>query len=312
MEKTIRQIVLPPREVFQYPKPETDIGGDPVAYLDGKRKQMGGFEAQNWIETVCPPEGGIYSYHEGDPYPRKGHTYLEAVESNNTVKRITLTMVLPLASKEMALPALGFMLTPYKWKIRLLEKFLVHYRRLAELHMGQHFLKPEYYNICSKELWNFVYRFLKELGIDPELSHALGRIVATMFEYDDAYRYRLEDVLTETDKVKLKKPRQEILRLLKIYQSRELYKGENAVGGRMEKMAKGLSFLMLYPPVKRAFKKALAESDLSNLQLDEIDRYFCLNRPDYQFFGQPLANRMFFYGAMRTAHKLKTEQPAPA
>ncbi len=311
MQELQFQVILPPKEIFQEIPAINyhQLSGEELQkVMEAKNKELGGATKTGiYLKTVCPPEGGVFSYTDEHPYPRRGHAYIEAVEANNHIKRLTLGMLLPLISKELILAWIGFAVIPFKWKIRLFKKVLWNYKRLADSILTPHYLKPKYYNICSKELWNFVAKFLSNLGIEQDLADGIGKIAATLFEYEDGYRYRLEDIMSETSKEQLLNPYKEIKRLLAIYDQRELGKGIHTAHEKMTTAVKGISILLLHPKIKKAFIEAVKDSNIQNFQLDEGETYYCLNRPDYNFLGKPLNQRFLLYGAMQFAHQLKKQ-----
>lgn len=282
-------IVYPPNEVYEIlpaEKPEAKL---PAGYI-----------TSSWVRTFCPPEGGMFSLYDNEPLPRKGHADPRAVRLNNELKRVLLAMMIPLASKQMILPALVLLLTPKK---KFFEKVLFHYTRLADSIVRDSYLKSEFYNNTSKEIWKFTRIFLGKVGFDGDLT---GKVLANMFEWDDAYRTRVVDICSELRlEALLKNPRKELLRVEKIYESRELCKGSNDVEGRFKAAFSLVRTLLLLPKYKKAFAETLEEIDFSKLQFDDIDRYYCLIRGEYNFFGQPIEIRATQYHYIHENYNLK-------
>jgi len=261
--------------------------------------ELHGKEAPGWIKTEAYMEGGMFSYYYGAVYPRKGHPYPEAIYANNIVKRLFLTLVMPLADKAIILPALGFLLVPFKYKIRLIEKQLLHFSRFALYVLRPHLLQKIFYNNCSREVWDFTERFLTQLGVSKDIAHNTGEIIATLLEYDDAYRYRFEDMMTETNPKALQNPRKELTKLIRLFHERDNI-SEVSAGGKFIALAKILSFILLVPRVKKAFLYAVNQSSFQNLQLDDIDRFYCINRIDYKYFGYEITERLIKYVENKT------------
>lgn len=278
--------VLPPREVFE-------IDPESIAQDTNERVGKKGFGLGGWIETVCPPEGGMYARYEGLLHPYKGHPWAEAVEANNKLKRATLALVKPFAHKVMVLPAIAFALTPQKWKISFLEGWLWEYWRQFEEIMvnGQHcyVLLEERYNNFSRALWKLIYHFLMGIGITEQTAYNTGKIIATMFEWDDAYRLPAEDAFSETTlEEMLSNPRKEILRIVNILAQRS----NVHMGARFNSFAQIIAAAMLIPKVNKSFKAALKKIKFEFLQLDEIDYYHVLGRNDYQYLGRSIEDRI--------------------
>ncbi len=290
-------IVYPPNEVYEV-QPDSKSPEAP--------RLPAGYITSNWVKTICPKEGGMFSVYSDEPVWRKGHADPRAVSANNELKRVLLAIVTPLASRQMLLPAIGFVLTPKKKPF--LEKILFHYTRLADSIVRDSYLRPEFYNNTSKEIWKFTEKFLINIGFSEYGSNLAGKILANMFEWDDVYRLRVVDICTETNlALLLKNPRKEILRVQQIYASRELCKGANDVEGRFLAMFKLFRLILLLPKIKKAFLKTLASIDFTKLQFDDIDRYYSLSRGEYNFFGQPLIARLTQYHYIHENHNLKQQ-----
>ncbi len=245
--------------------------------------------------VTYPPTGGIYIYFKGMPFPKKGFPYPEAALNNDVIKKFTMTFVKIFANKALMIPIAAFALLPWKTKIGALEKALADYARTINwLAMGN-ILKRERYSTPCREIWAFVETLLTELGFSPALSFDIARIMATVIEYDDAYRYRFEDLMTEINKDALvAKPRQEIKRIMDIFNVRELAPNAKIVFSAIGKL---LGILILHPKFKRAFVKACAGADFSRMSLDNADRYHVLLMGDYDYTGRTSAQRMDIYKA---------------
>ncbi len=220
-----------------------------------------------------PKKGGILVHHLNRP-PIKGMFYPEAVKANNMIKRLSVTLVM--------------MLKPTPTNL------LTQYRRLADGVLSHHYLHLRYYNDFDRELFELIYRFLRRFGFEFDLSYATGRIAATLLEYENRYRFTVEDLFTETSKEALMaNPRKELKRLKKIYVARETYKD---LGQRSKILFWLLRTLLLIPKVKRAFRFALRESEFKNLQFDELEKYWADRFGTYDFGGEPYAIRQLKQG----------------
>jgi hypothetical protein len=263
---------VPPRKVFQM------APSSPRA-----RHEASTYDIPDFLYPVRTSSGGMASVYQGHPYPRKGFIYAEAVIALGKVKRFTLALFQSFTA--LTKGPRGFLNTFLYNYVRLVDYSLVNEcERVPYLHY-------EYYCEFSKATWDFTYFFLRYLKVDFDTALRTGLILATMFENDDAYRFPLEDILSETTKeALLANPRKEIVRLVGIYKQRsQNFNTEGtAAGNRMESMARMATFLLLIPSVKRAFKFALKSVKFEWFQYDELDEYWALNRGDYQSFGLPL------------------------
>ncbi len=243
-----------------------------------------------------PEEGGIYVWYKGMPYPKKGFPFPEATFQNDITKRIFMSILRPLAMKEMLLPGLAFLLLPWKRKIKVANNSMREFNRIASWTLSACFLVPERYSHPAQTINKMLTEFIKNLGIDEE--NNIGRVIATMIEYDDAYRYRIQDLGSEIRWREMKtNPRKEIKRLLKIYMEREKVPNIFAVKGTLL----FASTILWHPKILRAFKKAiltLSWTEQNRLGLDNADRYHILMRGDYNFTGRTFEERKEIYQDM--------------
>ena len=235
-----------------------------------------GFKYNVYDRTEYPESGGIYVYYKGLPYPRKGFPYPEAVWANDVMKRITLAIFKSIVMKETIVVLLVTALLPWKIKIKILEKFLHNYARISNWLFQQHILKLERYSNPCRSIYKVTDTFLRQVGIHSGrhlhgdyLSKYIGLTIATLIEYDDAYRYRFEDLMSETTKYKLiKKPLREMRRLLDIFMKRETY--EN-VQGNIKSIKLFATIALLHPKIRKAFRNAirfLTDEEFKNMQFE--------------------------------------------
>lgn len=268
LNKNAMSDILPPDKVFLNPRVH-DLG------------QLRKWETfYTFKEFSFPSQGGYLAHYHDKAHPLKGFPYTSILEANNTAKRLTIGLVM--------------MLKP-TW--HPIENALFQYQRLADYLYTPHYLHERYYNDCSREVFGFVFRFLRKLSFDFQLSYGIGRIVATLLEYEHVYRFRWEDIFSETTKEKLlANPRKELKRLEQVYLSRENYVGENAVSGRVKMTFMLLRFLLLVPSIRKAFKFSLRESEFKNFQFDEIEKYWADRFSGYDYGGEPYQIRQLKQG----------------
>ncbi|MGH7249355.1 MAG: hypothetical protein ACREGC_00090 [Minisyncoccia bacterium] len=227
-----------------------------------------------------PEKGGFHAHYHARPQPNKGMPYSEATEANNIMKRIAIGAVMCL-----------------KPTLHPLKNIQYQIRRLVDYIYAPHYFHYRYYNDCSRELFGFTYRLLRKVGWNFDLSYWCGRIPATLFEYENSYRFRWEDLASVTSKEKLlRDPRGELKRIAEIYIERDLSHGENSVSDKFLMAFKILRFLLLIPKFKTAFKFALVDSEFKNFQLDEIESYWADRFSDYNYGGVPQKIRQLKQG----------------
>ena len=250
-----------------------------------------GMDFYVYQKTVLPPSGGIFNFYEGQLYPQKGFPYPEATWRNDTVKRANMFVVRILANP-MLLPAwFFFLISPWFLKKKLLSSILEHWNRLTYYLLSPCFLKENRYCESVRELRVLIHETMKNLGLDSYESSMAAQTIATIIQYDDAYRYRMEDLLTEVTAIDFyRKPFGTMHQIAELIKEREI-----DVKPKLLAITKVASLLFLVPRFRRAFRQSLKKVDWGKLQLDEIDRYHCLNRDGYNFFGQTFEERIEHY-----------------
>lgn len=245
--------------------------------------------------TDYPKSGGIFVYYVGMPYPKKGFPYPEAVHANDVLKRISLTMIKPIMQKEMRFPVILTALLPWRYKVKIIETGLNNFNRVAEWLLNGHYLKPDKYSSVCRSIKNIIQTFLMKLGISESVSEFFAKTIQTIIEYDDAYRYRIEDIMTEASYSQLcKDPRSEVNRLRNILNKRERTHAINT----LDSVANFLSKALLHPKIKKAFIAAfygLSDDEFISMRLDNADRYHVLLRSDYDFLGRTFEERKNLY-----------------
>lgn len=189
---------------------------------------------------------GIRMYLKGHPYYFKGKPTPDAIYAVNIIKKL------------IRIPMTPRMFDTVAWPI-----------------MSPHILLSSYQTAFTREVIAFITNFLIALRIDPR---HMPTTIAHVFEYDFAYRIRVQDIITETTAPKLlKSPINEIKRLLDIGASRESMPRQRAKLSLLYHMR----WVLLIPRIRKAFKSAVRKMDITKLQLDENDRYWLNIKQDY-------------------------------
>src|SRR3990167_6900630 len=135
-------------------------------------------------------EEGFLTWHVSFPYPEKGVRDNGMMLSIQFVKRMLINWITFLASKQLILAYIGFIFTPWKWKLKLLEKFLqiiTSYAYMVDGY-GRHFiLERQYYTLGGNELIKFISSFLKELGVTPVMADESAVMFIALIDNDTAY-----------------------------------------------------------------------------------------------------------------------------
>ncbi len=99
-------------------------------------------------------------------------------------------------------------------------------------------------------------------------------LIAEILEHDQAYRFRFQDLVSETTKDGIgNRPYRETRRLIRLY-----FQRESSAMGKMWWLHL-LPFSMLY------LVKYIEPLDWSKMQFDEGDRYWACQKKDYNYFG---------------------------
>ncbi len=239
-----------------------------------------------------PEGGGMLAYFKDCPFPTKGMPFPQFIYACNTAKRFWRRNIEVLASKEMILPLFGFLLS---WKkVKILEKWLDAYADGALSVLQPYLLADDKYAECPRELRAFIGNFLDSIGVEKGVAEKFAEVFSLIIQGDDAYRIRIEDIMSETTKERMvKNPAKEIVRLMKVLESRELQ--NKGTFHKFNKMAVLLRILLTVPKFKRAFRKGIQKSDFKNFQLDDLDRYHSMLRFDYNVMGYTYPQRYEMY-----------------
>jgi len=256
-------------KIYKYPRKQPLSGATVVVYETRAIEEIKG--------------KGIFTYYQGIKIPRVGvspayQDFNVAMAEVDKVKRFLRELLKnPLV-------------------IFRPEKTLKSFNEFADKCLGQWYLSENYYCSTSREIWVFINSFLLRQGFGPSLSNKTAEIIATLFEYDDAYRYRLNDLMSETSKeMMIRDFPKEIKRLLEIDRRRERTKDVN---NKFKNIYWLLMFLWLIPKVKRAIIKGLESVDWKGWQLTDSEIFYTLNWADYDVQGKKWEERQLYYEAI--------------
>lgn len=229
---------------------------------------------------------GALRYVVGATYPVKGIPIPEAIYAVNQIKTILRETV-------KYLPTLMF----YK-KEKLLVSFNTITNRILRSRVVTHSTVPHKY-LCPTAfgVYSIVSNFLVNIGIDEEIAENTGYNIAHIFEHDDAWRYRLQDMATETNIDKLfDNPTQEIDRLLHLYKNRQDVDPTGSLKGndtphvaRIRVFTKLIKYILYIPKYKHAFRSIIRF--IKMMEYDDADWYWVCLRDDYNYGGKNVEER---------------------
>lgn len=234
----------------------------------------------NTIEKITI-DGGIKLHIQGAQFPQKSCPTPEAVVAVNLIKKIVVSFLVS-----------GVIPTSKN-------KLVGAFNKITKDVVSQHIIKDEYMTSCSRELKKLIYNFLINWNIDETEAVLASKTISHIFEYDNSYRYRLQDLFNETDKNNLFSPF-EMIYLSRISYDRDDILSRNyefcrRVGKQTLKMGKVVALMLCIPSIKRSLKKALQQCSYENFLMDDSDRYWSYLRQDYNFGGLTYDERMIKY-----------------
>lgn len=247
-----------------------------VAELPSEKPKEGDTSALERVEF--PEAGGVLTYMTAHAYPYKGFPYYEFVEKVDLIKKISRGFVSGLyhSLKGKNIVKLIF-LVPVAWFFKDILRIGIYtaYRIVSRFRM-----KRERYCDAVREL----YRAFNGNG-EEDLRTMLRDVVCMVLEFDNAYRYRFQDVIVELDKEKLQKNvGGEISRLFSVMQSREK---TQEVSDTWKLIKVGIRYYLRFDKELRdILRETLSGLDIEKMRLSVEDEHFCKPRQDYNFAFQ--------------------------
>ncbi|MHA1483137.1 MAG: hypothetical protein ACTSQA_06845 [Candidatus Heimdallarchaeaceae archaeon] len=159
-------------------------------------------EAAPMKKIVVPKSGGIETYLMGVKYPYPGYPDRFTLEVICIIKKVLLTLFMsfvPLLKKR------------NMFKLLLIKKelksFIPKWLQLATWAIRSHRLKPRFYSHSVREIYR-VFNVLIEREKLPSKKDEYTKIrdlICMILEFDDAYRFRFQDALSELnlDKIRI-------------------------------------------------------------------------------------------------------------
>ena len=232
-------------------------------------------DTQALLKVEFPKAGGVLTFMEGhEDHPYKGFPYFEMVDKVDLGKKILRAQLSGLyhgLKKRNPLQLACLALVPWLFK----DIFRANLHTFAKL-VTRFRLKDDKFCVAVRELNRAFAEDGSELAI--EIRNALGMLI----EFDNAYRYRFQDIIVELDQERLKRaPIRELLRLLEIISKREKTEEIRDTWKLLRMLVR--FFLFTDSELRNTLVGALSRLDLSKMALDEDDRHYCLKRQDYSF-----------------------------
>lgn len=222
------------------------------------------------------PYQGCLIHFDGATYPMRGWVDPYIVADNNKIKALLTT-----ASRHPVPLLIALLINRNK----TLQSFNILFQKIFH----RHTLTLEYLSPASYNLYLFTSTILTSLNFNKDIANEFSHNIANSFQYDDAYRYRAQDILSELNFHNLNhNPQKEIIRLLEILKAREA--PENGTAAKIIRLIKPTLYLLSVPQFKKAFKHA--SRHLLGMRYDDADRYWaCLKGDLYMFTGRSYEDR---------------------
>lgn len=229
-------------------------------------------------KVIFPPEGGVFTYFDKEEHPAKGFCYGETVETVDEVKKTMMAFLTGLfdSLSKNKLRTILFVLFFRKQFEAMAKRLIVQLdyriRRVRQ--------KPDKYCVCAREF----YRVFNSMAIwypayKLEID-SFRNIWCMILEYDDAYRYTLQDVLPEFNKDAARK---DIVKEIKKMLDLALQRDHRGLFIKFSQIRKMLFLLNLKKDMREMVERFFLEIDLDKIKMDEDDKYHCKYKDNYNW-----------------------------
>lgn len=232
------------------------------------------------VKVEFPDEGEVFTYMQGYDYPYRGYPYYEFVDRIDVVKKLIRNLQSGFYH--------GFKNRWYRWLLIPLVPFVGRQVFWAFVYTFKRVVDrtPMRINRFSQFVQEvhraFSISWSDETPQITELRKWLRDIECMILEFDNAYRFRGQDLAVEINKHALEHdPIKELLRLIDIWISREKVVD---VKNSWELLKLFVQYYLRFDqPLLKLFTRTLLELDLEKCALTDNDKYFAHPRKDYTF-----------------------------
>lgn len=221
---------------------------------------------------------GAIRYVDGATYPAKGIPTPEKIYGVNIIKTIL---------KE---SARYFPLFIFFNKNKLCTSFNTITNRILKSTVVEHIAVPhKYFCPTAHGCYSIIANFLVNIGVDEEIAENTAYNIAHIFEHDDAWRYRLQDIATAINVSDLvDNPQKEMVRINKLFAERS-FGNLNPIVKRFENFVFLVRIVLLIPKYKQAFLSIVRF--IKEMEYDDADWYWVCARDDYNYGGKTVEER---------------------
>jgi len=246
------------------------------------------------VEKFCPETGGTFIKLFGCSFLYKNSPSNELMAILDVAKS-TLLAFLQIFNMKAIQFYLGFLFLFRKKRFNgFIKNALRLYLRITYRPMKDHLIEPIEYcktvREINRELIATINDFIFDNNGDKELTEMLFKLkdIAMMtIEYDNAYRIRIQDVLSELDRTRmLIEPSKEINRLFDILIEREVSKH---MKDKWKRIKKAVSIILFFDDT--TITRFLLNLNVYEVMFDSADHYFSLMLSGYNMNGATLDQR---------------------
>jgi len=261
-----------------------EVSDRPDQKIIGESKDKEGFII-GWMFTHVELKDGIKMYIEGADYPQKGLAPPEAIVACNILKRLTVEGLRILLH-----PAIAITFLPLLMRKSFMERLLASFNSIAVKVMESYILKYEYLSPTGQFLNDSILTFLIQMGLKRIVACPFAKYFSHLVEYDGAYKFRVQDLLSETTTEKLlADPQKEIKEMLRKLKERDIHP---QVVEKFARILNPLAFLLKFGRIKKAWQTTLKENPIEKAHFDDGDKYWICHRNDYKFMGMSYEQRV--------------------
>lgn len=230
-------------------------------------------------KVELPDSGGVYTYMEGHAQPYKGFPFFEFVDKVDQIKKIqrgVLSSLYHSFTKRSKLQLAFLLIVPWLFG-DLVRSFVYTFYRMVDRFK----LKPLRYCTAMREVYRaFSVEFHDDTAEEREMRLMVRDIMCMFLEFDNAYRFRFQDVIAELDKTNPDSGK-EVVRLLELMTSRE---NTQEIKDTWKLVRYFLPWYLFFnKSLKKNLTAILQSLDLEKVKLSVEDEHYCSERKDYNF-----------------------------
>lgn len=205
---------------------------------------------------------GLLVYIGNAKHPRKGMPAAEIMLQLNTLKEYLKQKI-------------------QDGRIVFFKSFVTDFNRFFEKCFYPYRVKVKYMCAAATGVYYVLLDVLIALGFNAETANKFAFYIAHLFEFDDAYRYRAQDIVTMINLLEFyNNPRKELRRVFDIALSREVHEPQRK---KMAKVYTLITYAVMLPSIQRTLKKSWVNMEL--IKFDESDIYWAGFKDNYNFMG---------------------------